>query len=528
MSERGKGATDTDPEMTPEASAEALIEMRGELKAYLRIINQPDPPFTPEEQQKTAGIRDLVGLHRELRKQEDGEPYNELIVSNAELLEQTALNKLGQTARSSVAPAAVVHDPAAVSLPPVIERPPQMTRDKSGKLIPAFKLDRRTVARKPSSLPRLGEIMEEYLEKRRLKSGPKGAKDIKTARARLDVFIELIGDHPVDTYNPTDLQAFIELMQFWPGDNNLRDPSMSAMQIIEGNRDLHLQPLTLKSLQEGYLAVVKAAIRSLMTEGEYPDPFAGTKLVYPSTAAVAVKSEPLATEKISQVFRAGVASGLMEDVMLPLLGHLTGRRIGLLIHLTGNDFREKFSGVWVAQLASVKKIDGVWVSTPHKTDASTTYFVLHEFLSEIGFIEWAVRQKGRFLFPNLMRLADPSKSASSYMNRLFERAGIKQKNRKGEDGESGGREVFHSLRGGNIDDMRNAKIEGRARRMQSGHQVGSDEHDNYGFMNLGERQAREIAALPLDPGIDFSVFRGLDFDRIARKKRLSGPKPQKM
>jgi hypothetical protein len=108
------------------------------------------------------------------------------------------------------------------------------------------------------------------------------------------------------------------------------------------------------------------------------------------------------------------------------------------------------------------------------------------------------------------------------MNRLFERAGIKPKKKKGEDGEGGGKEVFHSLRGGNIDDMRDAKIEGRDRRMQSGHQVGSDEHDNYGFMNLGERQARQIAELPLDPEIDFSVFRGLDFDRIARKRRASG------
>ncbi|WP_454686951.1 hypothetical protein [Agrobacterium leguminum] len=273
MSEAGKGGTDTDSEMTLEASAEALIEMRGELKAYLRMIDQPDPPFTPEELQKTAGIRDLVGLYRELRKQEDGEPYNDLIVSNAQLLEQTALAKLGQTARSSVASAAIVHEPAAAPLPAVIEAPTQVARDESGKRIPAFKLDRRTAARKPSTLPRLGEIMDEYLEKRKLKSGPKGAKDIKTARARLYIFIELIGDHPVDTYNITDLQAFIDLMQFWPGDNNLRDPSMSAMQIIDGNRNLRLQPLTLKSLQEGYVAVVKAAIRSLMTDGEYPDPF---------------------------------------------------------------------------------------------------------------------------------------------------------------------------------------------------------------------------------------------------------------
>ena len=143
--------------------------------------------------------------------------------------------------------------------------------------------------------------------------------------------------------------------------------------------------------------------------------------------------------------------------------------------------------------------------------------MLHQFLSELGFVEWTVRQKDRSLFPNLMRLADPSKSASSYMNRLFERAGIKPKKKNGEDSEAHGREVFHSLRGGNIEDMREAKIEGCDRHVQSGHQIGSDEHDNYGFMNLGERQAREIVELPLDPGIDFSVFRELDFDRIARK-----------
>lgn len=215
--------------------------------------------------------------------------------------------------------------------------------------------------------------------------------------------------------------------------------------------------------------------------------------------------------------------------MLPLLGHLTGRRIGLLIHLTGNDFREKFEGVWVAQASDVKRIDGVWVSVPVKTEASKSYFVMHEFLSEIGFIEWAIRQKDKFIFPNLMGLADPSKSASSYMGRLFEKAGIKSKKQdkdKKRDG-TGRKEVFHSLRGGNIDDMRDANIDGRDRRMQAGHQVGGDEHDDYGFMNMGERQARQIARLPLDPEIDYSIFRGLDFNTIARNVRMSGARPRK-
>ncbi|SSC64953.1 unnamed protein product [Ciceribacter selenitireducens ATCC BAA-1503] len=32
---------------------------------------------------------------------------------------------------------------------------------------------------------------------------------------RLNLFAELIGDHPIDTYTATDLQAFIDLIKYW-------------------------------------------------------------------------------------------------------------------------------------------------------------------------------------------------------------------------------------------------------------------------------------------------------------------------
>lgn len=121
-----------------------------------------------------------------------------------------------------------------------------------------------------------------------------------------------------------------------------------------------------------------------------------------------------------------------------------------------------------------------------------------------------VRQGDEFLFRELMRLDDPSKSASSYMQRLFKRAGVEGGNR---------REVFHSLRAGNIDTMRNAKIEARARKLQAGHAIGDSEHDLYGFRSLNEFEATEMATLALNPNIDFSVFRGLNFDKLAKAKR---------
>lgn len=105
----------------------------------------------------------------------------------------------------------------------------------------------------------------------------------------------------------------------------------------------------------------------------------------------------------------------MEDIMLPLLGHLTSRRLGLLIHLRGNDIREQFPEVWVGQVTRLSQIKGTWTTIPVKTQDSERYFVLDDFLKEIGFIDWASRQGSKFLFPNIMKLKDPSKSASSYM-----------------------------------------------------------------------------------------------------------------
>lgn len=502
-----------------DSHVEVVAEMRGWLKAYLKIIEHPEPAFTPEDLQKTAGIRDLVSLQRELQKQQAGETYNELIVGNAELLKQTALAKLNSStspvvqAAMPVSPNVTPKEVFAASVEDVDEPLPL---DENGRPIPAFKLDRRKVRRKKSSKSLFSEVAATYLTSREVARG-KDDKDIRIARSRIDVFLELIGDHPVDTYDGSDLQAFVDLMQYWPADTNKRDPNVSAFDIIDDNRDLRLKPLALKSLKEGYVAVVRSAIRSAMTAKGYQDPFAGVKIHYPKTAAAPVSAEPLSARKISDIFRIGVESGTMDNVMLPLLGHLTGRRLGLLIHLKGTDFREKYENVWVAQTSGITLINGTWTRVPYKTDASTTFFVLHDFLSEIGFVQWAMDQGDKFIFPGLMKLADPSKSGSSYMQRLFEKAGV-ERNRK---------EVFHSLRGGNIEEMRDAKVEPRDRKIQVGHKLGADEHELYGFKSLSESSARELAKLPLNPDIDFSVFRGLDFNKIARNKRVAGPAAKK-
>lgn len=183
--------------------------------------------------------------------------------------------------------------------------------------------------------------------------------------------MELIGDHPIDSYTATDLQAFIELTKHWPKSQKHRHENLTAREIIASNEDFHLEPMALKTLQQGYVAVVKTVFNSGTTTYDYPNPLAGAKLVYPDSARASVATEPLSNKKVELFLKTGVASGRLDEAMLPLLGLLTGRRLGLLIHLQGSDFREKYDGVWVAQTSGIVLDDGVWRRVPYKTEAST-------------------------------------------------------------------------------------------------------------------------------------------------------------
>lgn len=515
---------------------QARGELLGELKAYARILSSKTPArMTPEDERRATAWRGLVDVAREVEKGEDG---NGIIRTHARLLAASYADQLmeagpqaGATPFADAGPADS-HRPTAddqsgtVILPAGSEvgptpsssvyaarhtasdTPPPLAEPKNSYAAGA---DRRFVKRPASAHPTFSQMADTYLRGYQTQAG-KGSRDVGTARMRCDLFAELIGDHPVDTYDGADLQAYIDYLAFWPANTNERPADLTPWQILDGNKDLHLQPLAMKSLSEGYLSVVKRVIRFEMTKRGYRDPFAGVKLFYPRTAAPSRSAQPLSAQAITRIFRTGVEGGLLDEALLPLIGNLTGRRLGLLIYLTGNDIREKYPDVWVASTGGLVKVDGRWRRVPYKNDASTGFFVLNNFLHEIGFTDWARSRGDAFLFPHFHKLADPSKSASQYMQRLWRRAGI----------EPGQGEIFHSLRSGQIEELRDSKIDARDRRLQVGHALGGDQHDNYGFMSLTEKRARELARLPLNPEIDYSLFRGLDFERLYLAKRIKG------
>ncbi|CDZ72565.1 Putative integrase/resolvase recombinase protein [Neorhizobium galegae bv. orientalis] len=500
------------------------------LKGGLFDLREPARAPTPEEAKGLEMMRGLVRIGREVSAKQSGQPHDEMIADNADMLVARHISKHDEAVAS-----VNVHVPDRLYTTTQLQSPVSPERDMppvvspiaahpedgektarrriSADVTPAFMLDRRTVERPPSTKPLFSKVASDYLATRKAsKSGVN--KDIAIAESRLNLFVELIGDHPINTYTGTDLQAFIDLMKFWPKNPKHRLDHLTAREIIASNNPTVFETLARKTLEEGYVAVIKSALNSGQTDYDY-SPIAGAKLKYPDSARAPVNTEPLGYAKIQKLFETGVASGLFDNAMLPLLGFMTGRRLGLLLHLKGHDFREKFEGVWVAQTSGIVQNNGVWQRVPIKTDASASFFVLHNFLAEIGFVQWAKATGDQFLFRELIRLADPSKSASSYMARLFEGAGIKEA--RGE--------VFHSLRSGYISESGDQNIEKRDRQLQVGHEIGDDEHDKYGFRSLTEKKARMLANLPLNPEIDLSMFQGLDFDKLSAAKRTLGRKP---
>ncbi|AKI02693.1 hypothetical protein IMCC20628_04013 [Hoeflea sp. IMCC20628] len=472
------------------------------LKSALYDISKPPPPPTAEEESNFAMMRGLVRIAQEKARKDAGEAYNKELGDHAELLARRLVERAND-------------DPASL-----LTLSPESGSPSKGKISARVGLvsanveteadkDRRYVERDLSDKPLFSTAASQYLAQR-VNAMVKASKDIKTAEMRLSLFVELIGDHPIDRYTPTDLQAFINLMKFWPPRDKDRPSHLTAREVIDSNRGFSKGRIAKNTLQNGYMGVIKPVFSYAAAQHSFDNPVKNVALKYSKDALDAISAEPISTKKLTRLFQTCVQSPYIDDVMLPLLGLLTSRRLGLLTHLIGNDITDKFDGICVAEVEGIVMVGGKWVRRPIKTTESGRYFVLHNFLIEIGYVEWARRQGDQFLFPQLMKLADPAKSASTYMRRLYDKAGIK---------DSRG-ERFQSLRGDYITEARKDKEIGeRERRMQAGHALGGDDHNKYGWKTLTESEAEMFAKMPLNPKIDFSMFRGLDFDQLAKTRR---------
>ena len=409
------------------------------------------------------------------------------VVGNARLLTQAALASVLAHTEGRVDPNGIDVSAALASLKPPVSSGPTVTA--------------RAEVKPGTGVPFFSQVSADYVAMR--KAAGAGQSELDTLQLRRKTFIDVLGDRLVTEYFPRDLQDYVLKMRFWPAnvtkrfDRSAGKPALDAWNttdVLAANADLHEKPLARKTMAEGYVANNRAMIRYGMNDFTYRDPFAGVKIRWPPELRLSAPRESIDLDVLNRLFANGVASGCLDEALVPLILYLTSRRLGLVLYLRGSDIRRKHGGV-VAQTAGIVCVNGVWQRVPIKTDESMGSFVLHELLDAIGFVDWSMARGDSWIFGALHEHSDPSKYASQFLNRRLVAAGAK----------GGSIETIHSLRGDGIDELRDADVDPRARRLQSGHAL-DNLHDSYGRKSLSRKDAMAIATRSLPAGIDWSVF----------------------
>ena len=428
----------------------------------------------------------------------------------------------------------------------------------ASEIVPTFLglPDRRHIKRPSSTAPLLSEAAEPYFaEREKRKKLPVGAtlperermkipaladqsfeparvRDIKTNRTRLKIFIDLIGDHPVDTYTCEDFQTFVHLMRFYEANSGDRADvfEIDARALFEQNYNTVTgealnRPAALKTVKNGFVGGVRPIIRSVTHKGRVCDPLGGVPLEYPRDFPRSKPAEPIGGAQMQRIVRSGIEKGLLSLVMMPVVAYLSTRRLGAIVPMRGVDIQEKYQPLGEDQRPVCVVDYGEEANDLNlKTDHSRATFVLNNFLDDIGFIAFARSLGEEPIFSRFHLSPDPNSVASKILNAHLDECGCRT------------REVFHSQRGDGISFYRACVRIEQAIRHQAGH-AQRDEHDRYGSV-LTEEIALEFAqATPprwLEElrgeltTLDFAELRDRDYEvglrnRKGRKNGNSAP-----
>lgn len=343
--------------------------------------------------------------------------------------------------------------------------------------------------------PLLSEAGSKYLELKRIGLGV-GNKEFKYLENRLRAFKEIVGDKPLDEYTLDDLTKFAQELRFVPANYSVKPRwrNLEITAIIAANKSCKMQDasLTAKTIKVSYVGKIKTIFNYLCGQHNIRNPFQNSAAILPRVDSQSVIRKPLQPAQIATLFKTvtTIKSGRglrSDDTLLPLLGALTGARLGELVFLQPSDIRP-VAGHYVADLIRPITTEDGSVRRPTKNDrASLRYIVLHEELVRLGFVSWAHGQS-RWVFPNLhaKTIKRPVDTASKRFQRVFREADIHSKRA----------EVFHSLRHFYKDWVRECGVAERTIDLQSGHALLTVGRQ-YGSRTLRDSEVKQLATLRL-------------------------------
>jgi hypothetical protein len=341
---------------------ESFANMMAFLRDAAAKLDRPPPPpsFEPANLRNIAAFREAVVIEQEVRKGAAGNPT---VVARADLLRRDVWDRW--RAGQGLGPIDTPLSEAIGKLADVADRQLHLM-ESSGHLVsqraitppavrstaleaidaprPAASSSRPDIS--ASRAPLFSQIEDEYVALRQDAGADKGA--ISTIRTRVQVFKDVMGDLPLDCYIPKDMQDYVNLLQYLPvqfnrdGEDHEALRKLGARQAIEENKEKRCwEALGIRTMQDGYVQVVKAIVSTALATHSLRDPFQGRAIRWPDAAKPSIRRETLDYEKLDKVFRLGVDSGYLDDAMLGPLCLLSTRRIGILPYIRGCDIDVK-------------------------------------------------------------------------------------------------------------------------------------------------------------------------------------------
>lgn len=332
-------------------------------------------------------------------------------------------------------------------------------------------------------------------------------KKVDTDYNRLKDFMAFAGDKPINRYRFLEFQRFANLLVRLPANYvKLRDfRDMNQEEAADFNdrlpRSKRHQTLTAKTIDTNYFSPLRMFFRYMGAEYEFRSPLADVDVQISSEARPSTDRMPFTAPELNIWFSHAARENRGDMKWLPLLGALTGARVGELIHLQKKDVYEVEGGHWVLDLTTdLVAADGDLVPRKTKTKSSRRIIALHHVFVDAGFIDYAHGMPDGWLFPWAFRhgkelVKKPTDAASKRMNGQLRKVGIHKEIET----------TFHSTRHTAKDIMRTAKVDRRTHDLQTGHALKAVS-DNYGSKRLKRDEIDVLAALPLPEGLDLSPY----------------------
>ena len=354
--------------------------------------------------------------------------------------------------------------------------------------------------------PMLSVALEEWIE---VRSGLGiDQKKIDTDYNRVKDFITFAGDQPINKYRYLDFQSFANMLAHVPASYSVKPEfrDMTQAEAMEHNGNLppakRHKTLTGKTIETNYISPLNMIFHDMCAHYNFSSPLANVSVRISGDARGSTDRLPFSVPELNKWFVFAATEARGDNKWLPLLGTVTGARIGELIRLQAKDVYQVDGGHWVLDLTTdLVTPEGLPVARRIKTPSSRRIIAIHQAIVDAGFIDYVKTfPTDSWIFPwafhhGKEKVKRPADAASKRLNAQLKKVGIHKEIES----------TFHSSRHTAKDIMRVAKIDQRTHDLQTGHKL-KTVSDNYGAKKLKREELEVLTALPLPEGLDLSPY----------------------